>query len=250
MELIPVLDLSGGVAVHAAGGNRARYRPVQSLLTPGLAGDALALARAYRALPGVGRCYVADLDAIGGGMLQHRLLERLRSGEGFGGPLLLDAGVASLADRERVAPHAAEIVVGLETLSSMAVLAAIATRGPVTFSLDLRHGAAMTTRELAATSGTDPVTLAMAASDAGAGTLIVIDVARVGSGDGLDLQLLRSLRRALPGVRLLAGGGVRDREDLRALEDAGCEGALVATALHAGALGDAAVRQWPPSGVQ
>jgi uncharacterized protein related to proFAR isomerase len=36
---------------------------------------------------------------------------------------------------------------------------------------------------------------------------------------------------------LLAGGGVRDAEDLRALEDAGAAGALVATALLRGGLG-------------
>jgi phosphoribosylformimino-5-aminoimidazole carboxamide ribotide isomerase len=35
---------------------------------------------------------------------------------------------------------------------------------------------------------------------------------------------------------LLAGGGVRGYEDLARLADAGCDGALVATALHDGRL--------------
>jgi phosphoribosylformimino-5-aminoimidazole carboxamide ribotide isomerase len=38
-------------------------------------------------------------------------------------------------------------------------------------------------------------------------------------------------------VTLLAGGGVRDVEDLRALAARGCDGALVATALHDGRIG-------------
>ena len=43
--------------------------------------------------------------------------------------------------------------------------------------------------------------------------------------------------RALPDVELVAGGGVRDAADLRALAGAGTCGALVATALHRGAIG-------------
>ncbi|HEY6762160.1 MAG TPA: HisA/HisF-related TIM barrel protein, partial [Baekduia sp.] len=62
-------------------------------------------------------------------------------------------------------------------------------------------------------------------------------LARVGSGEGPDVTLLAELRSRLPGVELLAGGGVRHAGDLRALEGAGAAGALVATALHGGAIG-------------
>jgi uncharacterized protein related to proFAR isomerase len=37
-------------------------------------------------------------------------------------------------------------------------------------------------------------------------------------------------------VTLLAGGGVRDAHDIGRLQDAGCDGALIATALLSGAL--------------
>jgi uncharacterized protein related to proFAR isomerase len=62
----------------------------------------------------------------------------------------------------------------------------------------------------------------------------VIDLARVGSGSGPPLRAVEELARALPGVAIYAGGGVRDDADLRALEEAGATGALVATALHEG----------------
>jgi phosphoribosylformimino-5-aminoimidazole carboxamide ribotide isomerase len=42
------------------------------------------------------------------------------------------------------------------------------------------------------------------------------------------------LAAGLSGVAIYAGGGVRDGDDLRALEAAGATGALVATALHDG----------------
>jgi phosphoribosylformimino-5-aminoimidazole carboxamide ribotide isomerase len=72
--------------------------------------------------------------------------------------------------------------------------------------------------------------------------LLVLDLARVGTGaGGPELGLLSELRRAHPTVELLAGGGVGSRADLERLADAGCDGALVATALHDGRLGRAAI---------
>lgn len=238
MELIPVLDLARGAAVHAVGGDRACYEPVRSVLTPGVQGDVLALARAYRSLPGVSRCYVADLDAIAGRPAQRDLVARLRSDEGFGGPLLLDAGVASVADHDRLAITSTDLVVGLETLRSFADLAGLAALGRVTFSLDLRNDVALVTEELKTEAlSTEPEALARGAIGAGARALILLDVGRVGRGAGLNLELLASLRRALPHVTLLAGGGVSGAGDLDALASIGCDGVLIATALHRGAIG-------------
>jgi len=69
----------------------------------------------------------------------------------------------------------------------------------------------------------------------------VIDLARVGTGAGLDFGLIARVRDAVPGLTLLAGGGVRGLEDCARLADTGCDGALVATALHDGRLGAADV---------
>ena len=66
---------------------------------------------------------------------------------------------------------------------------------------------------------------------------IVLDLARVGSGEGPDVALIAELHAAFPDLELLAGGGVRDVDDLRALDGAGAAGALVATALHRGVIG-------------
>ena len=229
------------MAVHAIGGDRSRYEPVRSELVRGAEGDALALAGAYRTLPGVSRCYVADLDAIAGGPPQLELLHRLQSGHGFGGPLLLDAGVHSLATLERLRGRFAEVVVGLETLRSFSDLESLARHAHVTFSLDLRNDIALARPELCEET-TKPVALARAAIDAGASAVILLDVGRVGRGAGVNLALLALLRQALPGTSLLAGGGVKDDGDLAALADHGCDGVLIATALHRGTL-----LSWAPS---
>jgi uncharacterized protein related to proFAR isomerase len=66
--------------------------------------------------------------------------------------------------------------------------------------------------------------------------VLVLDLARVGTGCGTDLGLLEDLRKRFPSVRLLAGGGVLARRDLDRMRDVGCDGALVASAIHAGTI--------------
>src|SRR5438477_12970585 len=93
MDIIPVLDLSRGVAVRAQAGDRARYEPVESVLTPVSIGDPVALLRAFRSRLGATACYVADLDAIQGGAVQRTVLGELAKLEtGFAGPIRGDAG--------------------------------------------------------------------------------------------------------------------------------------------------------------
>lgn len=236
-----MIDLARGLAVQARAGDRARYRPVESVLTPGRRGDALALVQAYRDVVGARECYVADLDAIQGGELQRPLLRALAR-EAAPARLLVDAGAnGAAAVREVLALGAGAAVVGLETLRRLEDLEGIlASTSPdsVVFSLDLRFGRPVLAPEAASGYGSlEPEEIASRAVEPGVETLLVLDVGRVGTGEGVELGLLRRLRRRFPGVRLLAGGGVAGAEDLARLAGAGCDGALVATALHNGSIG-------------
>jgi phosphoribosylformimino-5-aminoimidazole carboxamide ribotide isomerase len=104
----------------------------------------------------------------------------------------------------------------------------------VVFSLDLRNGQPLTaSQELAAQTAERLVAQAVGA---GAAAVIVLDLARVGGGAGPDLDLIARVRIAGSSVALFAGGGVRDAQDLARLKSAGCQGALVASALLDGTL--------------
>ena len=67
--------------------------------------------------------------------------------------------------------------------------------------------------------------------------LIVMTLARVGSGLGPDLARLSQIAEtAGPERRVYAAGGLRGADDLDALNDLGLAGVLVASALHDGRL--------------
>jgi len=254
MRVIGVVDLLGGRAVHALAGRRESYRPVRAVAgSPIEPGDGLALARAYMDRLGLTELYAADLDAILNGASQDTIVAAMA---GLGAPLWLDAGVSSVDHARRVLGlGAARVIVALETLPSFDALEGICAAlggDRVVFSLDLRNGepvfASWASGALGATGASGGIPAAEAAhlvaaraAAAGAGAVIVIDLARVGTGTGLDLELIARVREATPGLTLLAGGGVRGLEDFARLADYGCDGALVATALHDGRLGAAEV---------
>jgi phosphoribosylformimino-5-aminoimidazole carboxamide ribotide isomerase len=243
MQIIPVLDIAGGVAVLAQAGDRTHYAPLESDLVPGSVGEPVAVLRAFHSVLGIHQCYVADLDAIQGGPVQRSLLRELAAFHtGFAGALMVDAGThLPEGALEIISCGASEVVVGLETLHAFADLAAIVQlvgQPRVVFSLDLRLGTPILHPAMQDARGAGPeaVSLAEQAAAAGATSILILDLGRVGTGCGVDLGLIESLRHRLPGVRLLAGGGVLTRADLERMRDSGCDAALVASAIHTGRL--------------
>jgi phosphoribosylformimino-5-aminoimidazole carboxamide ribotide isomerase len=265
VRLIGVIDLAGGRAVHARRGVRAGYAPVGVAAGCTIGGDAIALARTYVDRLGLAELYAADLDAIAAppraeapgepsGCLTHN---KLISSIAAIAPLWLDAGISSPPRaRQVLALGAARAVVGLETLESFDALSAICAalghtgvssadplrgiRPTIAFSLDLRDGVPIAPRLNVPSN--QPGDLAARAVDAGVSAVIVLDLARIGEATGPEVDLIARVRAAAPGVTLIAGGGIRGLEDLAQLAAAGCDGALVATALHDGRLGAEDIR--------
>jgi phosphoribosylformimino-5-aminoimidazole carboxamide ribotide isomerase len=226
MQIVPVLDLKGGIVVHARRGQRDRYQALDSPLVDGA--EPVAVARALGALCRTRTLYVADLDALGGAPVDVDTLTALAA---VAEPWV-DAGAttpqrAAALGRSGVARN----VLGTESLGPGDATAP--TGGPPrVLSVDLRDGRLISPRpEL---SGREPAAAAPLAAELGVAEVLVIDLARVGSGSGPPLDAVRELARALPETAIYAGGGVRGDDDLLALERAGAAGALVATALHDG----------------
>ena len=235
MRVLGVLDLLNGRAVHARAGDRAHYRPVQVIAGARIEpGDAQAVARIYQDHYGLTELYAADLDAITGQPSQDRVVRDLA----VLADLWLDAGVSSIAQARRALTLGiAHVIVGLETLRSWDALRDICAGlggDRVAFSLDLRDGELLANGAIA--DGEPPHSVATRAARAGASAILVIDLQKVGARTGLDLELIDQVRNAVPDVTLLAGGGVRRFEDVCRLAEVGCDGVLVATAIHDGTL--------------
>jgi phosphoribosylformimino-5-aminoimidazole carboxamide ribonucleotide (ProFAR) isomerase len=157
---------------------------------------------------------------------------------------MVDAGVTEVAAVRRLLElGAAHVVIGTETLADRAAIERLRAElpdAPLVLSLDLRACRVISS---------DPELARLEAAEAlarlrpaGIREVIVLDLTRVGADAGPDVALVRELHGRFPELELLAGGGVRDLADLRALAAAGAAGALVATALHCGAIGRAEVR--------
>jgi phosphoribosylformimino-5-aminoimidazole carboxamide ribotide isomerase len=234
MRVIPVLDLLAGVVVRGVAGQRAHYKPLKSQITSSV--KPLEVARALREALESRTLYVADLDAIVHRRPNLDLYARLAA-EGF--ECLVDAGLRDLpAAREVLEAGAATAVVGLETWPSARALAALLQAVPaerLVFSLDLHEGVPLA--DSAGWGSTDPFRVARSALEAGVTRMIVLDLGRVGTGQGVStLTLCRRLRAIDRKLELITGGGVRDARDLQALCQAGIDGVLVASALHDGRL--------------
>ncbi len=233
MQIVGVIDLKDGMAVHAKGGDRGAYRPVARSAGARVDGDPVALARVYVEELGLSRLYVADLDAIASRELQTDTLCRLHD---LGANLVVDAGVFSTSAAQRLRDAGADaVVVGLETLPSMTALVdlcAVDRRPGLVFSLDLRNGIPVASDPLSRCA--QPETIATSAASAGVDEMIVLDLAHVGAGVGPPFEACRRVRAAVPNIPLFAGGGTRGMDDLSRLAGIGCAGALVATAIHDG----------------
>lgn len=232
MQLIPVIDLQRGLVVRGVGGDRNNYRPLVSSLLNSAEPEDVARALYDNFRPKT--IYVADLDAIIRGQLQAAYWETIAK---TGVNLLIDAGVRTAEQAERLTSQIrrqigidSRLVVALETFEKLGHVPSLI--GSFVFSLDLKQGQPII-RDPDWQHVTPLQIAELVADSSSISTLIILDLADVGSGRGPStLPLIREVHAQLPQLKLIAGGGVRNREDLVALQNAGASGALVASALH------------------
>jgi phosphoribosylformimino-5-aminoimidazole carboxamide ribotide isomerase len=172
------------------------------------------------------------LDAIAG-LPGHAALLRSLSATGL--TLWVDAGVSTIDQaQDLIELRVAKVIIGSETLDSSDQLIDLVSHfSPTRFALsvDLMGGLLQAPPEFSTPS--DLLQLAVAHN---LESVILLDLARVGAAAGPPLDLLVSLHKSFSNLSLYAGGGVRNRADLKALGQAGAAGALVATAFHQGVL--------------
>lgn len=226
MEIIPVIDLQGGLVVRARHGDRASYHPIETPLSA--TSEACDVVTGLLSLHPFETLYVADLDAIearGDGTPQidaiSQRFPRLA--------LWIDNGCFDLGAAESLlaARPRASLVLGSESQRDSALVRALSRHPRIVLSLDFRGDAFLGPPALVADAENWP------------DRLIAMTLARVGSGAGPDFARFAELAARAGRRSVYMAGGLRGRADLAAIAASGAAGILVASALHDGRLSPA-----------
>jgi phosphoribosylformimino-5-aminoimidazole carboxamide ribotide isomerase len=135
-----------------------------------------------------------------------------------------------------IAGGADRVVVGTKAIEEPSFAADLVARhgAPrIVGALDVRDGAAIGHGWRAGAPGVKAEGALRALADAGITTFEVTAINRDGRLEGPDLVLLRGLV-ALERGDIIASGGIRSIDDLRAVRDLGCVGAIVGRAIYEG----------------
>ena len=220
-RLIPVIDLRRGQVVRARAGERDAYAPIDTPLARG--SRPADVARGLLDAVGGARLYVADLDAIMEGCAPDRASLEVVADACPGVTLWVDAGFSDVLEVERfIQLGLGRPVIGSESQRDADLVRALGNRAVL--SLDSRGAERLGPDALHDDGSTWPE------------DVIVMTLARVGTGTGPDLSGVSRAVETGEGRRIYAAGGVRGPEDVARLSAAGVAGALVASAIHDGRL--------------
>jgi phosphoribosylformimino-5-aminoimidazole carboxamide ribotide isomerase len=224
--VVPAVDVLDGRAVRLERGDYGRVTAE--------AGDPVALvASAARLSPAF--VHVVALGAARDGGVP-RELARAAVAAAAPVPVQLGGGVRSVADAVALAKAGvARVVIGTAAFGPIPLAEFVAALGDrLVVAVDVAAGSVRTAGWL----GDSHLTLGEALAhcrEAGVAQVVCTSISRDGTLAGPDLSLIREARAAFDG-ELLAAGGVRSRDDLRALRDAGADGAVVGRAWLEGRL--------------
>ncbi len=217
----PAIDVLDGRVVRLAEGARERVT-VEG-------GDPADAARRFAA-EGASFLHLVDLDGAFSGSPSPGLVEGVAAA---GLPVQVGGGYRDAAAIDAaLAAGAARVMVGTAALSPAFLADAAARFGErLVVAIDARDGR-VAVEGWTRASDLSPAELAGRCADAGVRRLLVTSTRRDGSLAGPDLALLEDV---LPcGLPVIAAGGVASLDDLLALRDAGCEGAVAGSALWRG----------------
>lgn len=222
------MDIFNRNVVLAKGGIRKNYRPVSDSSTICKTSIPLEILEFLQPR----EVYIADLNALQGKGPLDINVGTIRE-VGLKADTMLDFGISLLKDVDKALSIAGTAIIGTET-GTLAVIKEAVFRNPgrISISIDVKRGKIL---KQDPEIPEDPFEIVKLLNEFPLKDLIFLDLDRVGTASGFDPEFLRKLAEASVHEVLLAGG-VRDMEDLFALERLGIKGALVATAIHSGSV--------------
>ncbi len=227
MDIIPAIDLRGGVCVRLYQGDYDREEVFDR--------DPCAVARRWRDC-GARLLHVVDLDGAAQGRLVNRdAILAVRSVDGVG--IEVGGGIRSSEDADWLMGQGIErVVLGTAAVEDPGLVAILVRAYPdaVAVSLDARDGY-VTTHGWVVGTGLRVAELCKAMRDAGVSRFIYTDVCRDGTMTEPNFDAFEELVRSVD-VPVVAAGGIASLEQLRRLSDVGAAGAILGKAIYVGSI--------------
>ncbi|WP_407355521.1 HisA/HisF-related TIM barrel protein [Methanolobus sp. WCC5] len=227
-RIIFVLDIFNRTVVHAQGGTRSEYKPIHFSSHICNTSDAVRIVDTVKPA----EVYIADLNLLENIGKREKNFDIIQNVAGKA-KVMLDPGVTTVSETEDVMEIVNSVVLGTET-ASLDTIEQVSSLYPgrVNVSIDKRKGKILTNDP---SMPEDPFMIVELLNDYELDDIIILDLDRVGTSSGVDSQFLSKIVD-ISDHNILLGGGVRNVEDIEALEEIGVKGALVATALHNGSI--------------
>ncbi|MHA1728370.1 MAG: HisA/HisF-related TIM barrel protein [Promethearchaeota archaeon] len=233
-EIIPVIDVMGGIAVHAIKGIRNRYESLKTSLTK--SSSPIDLIKSYEKKFSFTEVYVADLDSIISEKPNTTLLKDLIDITSL--KIMLDAGIRNLYDIIYFKNIGIQkIILATETIDSLDVIDdAIKELGVdrIVISIDMKNKKILARNleinKLSISSFIEKIL------QKGIQKIILLDLVKIGSKCGCYEDSYGEIRKKFPNIEIIIGGGVKGIEDIKLLRDKEMNGVLIATALHEGVI--------------
>ena len=199
--------------------------------------DPVAMAQHW-AGQGAERLHVVDLDgARDGSRPNQQAIRRLLAQVTI--PVQVGGGVRSLANAQALLDDGADrVVVGTAAAEDPHALRTwVEALGAerLVVGVDARNGL-VATRGWTETTALQAEDFCHQLADLGVIRILYTDISRDGTLEGPNVAAIRMVIESEPRLKVLASGGVARLDDLRALADAGAEGAIIGTALYDGRL--------------
>ncbi len=224
------MDLLDGEVVHAVGGEREEYEPVESFLTD--SSNPLEIATIFEN-EGFKEIYLADLNSIQNKGDNLEVIHKLASETSLN--LMIDAGFENPQEsKPYIESGVSKIIFATETLKSFEGVVEISEKYPalVVGSIDMKEG------EVLANSKKLRMPVSQIVHEFeknNVSEIIILSLKKVGTSTGLELKTLENIVK-ISNVPVLVGGGVSDIFDVQQAENIGVSGVLIATAFHNGSI--------------
>jgi phosphoribosylformimino-5-aminoimidazole carboxamide ribotide isomerase len=227
MQIIPAIDLIGGKCVRLSQGDYSSKKEYHD--------DPLEMAKRFEGV-GIQRLHLVDLDgAKAKKIINGSVLERISQGTS----LQVDFGGGIQADEE--------IEKAFELGAKQVTGGSIAVKNPELFKSWIKDygsekiilGADAKDRKIAVggweeTTAVDLIPFIQSYVKLGIQYVICTDVAKDGLLQGPSVELYEEILQEIPGLKLIASGGVSSVKDLEVLEKIGVYGTIVGKAYYEG----------------